>query len=304
MNLTDSLIIDREWLDRDIGEPQVKGLAEVLRVNIEVIDASKLDDEPHLYSARPEVSSPRTGGTVLVETRSKEPSRLLLYREHYYPLFPKGKYPNRRPMPGKDNFGSVGFRKEEFRTNEILSHEDCSPPTRSSDQTEVAPQTRKPAEEEIWDFVSSRQLHPVKKGDIYNLLGTNFKEREVYRSMAADGGLSGQNEESTLNSDQTHQGSTFNVILGKTDYRPSIPKTTSLYGLEAKPSVSKIDTTRNGSLSGWVTGGIGAAAVGLVALAGFCVDYFLSRSRRKAIRRRVPRKRVYSDDSIQVGTKW
>lgn len=60
-------------------------------MDVEVFDANNLLRGPVRYSGHP-----FGGGT------NTEISRILLYREHYYPLFPVGSFPNRGPMSGRD----------------------------------------------------------------------------------------------------------------------------------------------------------------------------------------------------------
>jgi len=61
---------------------------------VEVVDGNNLLRPPVTYNGVPSTTS--------AASDSDDKSRILLYNEHYYPVFPKGSFPNRRPMPGRD----------------------------------------------------------------------------------------------------------------------------------------------------------------------------------------------------------
>lgn len=103
------LIIDGEWLDEHLGEPQLKGFAEALRMKIRVYDARDLDAAPIEFRPEPEYfEDPYQSNSERVRLKkgSKPTAKLLLYREHYYPLFRKGKFPNFGLGKERDNIES------------------------------------------------------------------------------------------------------------------------------------------------------------------------------------------------------
>lgn len=61
---------------------------------MEVVDGNNLLRQPVTYNGVP--------STISGAPDSDDKSWILLYNEHYYPLFPKDSFPNRRPMPGRD----------------------------------------------------------------------------------------------------------------------------------------------------------------------------------------------------------
>ena len=74
------------------GEIIRKAAAEVLRKDIEVWDVNGIEIIPRKYSYQPDFVE----GHFKVESRKDNPIKLLLYQEHYYPLFEKGKFPSAR----------------------------------------------------------------------------------------------------------------------------------------------------------------------------------------------------------------
>jgi len=114
------LISDGEWRDPDVGEPLRKAGAEVLRSNIQVWDSKRLDS-PQLYSFEPQFLDDNE--MPQVQPRKTEPIRLLLYREHYYPLFRKGSFPDNRlehSAAKEQNLRSPQFKESPGAENRVL----------------------------------------------------------------------------------------------------------------------------------------------------------------------------------------
>src|SRR5271154_5772473 len=89
---------DKEWLDEDLGVPQLKGFAEAANVEIEVVDASRLEAAPQIYGPTPEHHAPPNSYDM---SPLKRFLKILLFREHYYPLVEKGSFPNHKLGPKK-----------------------------------------------------------------------------------------------------------------------------------------------------------------------------------------------------------
>lgn len=172
------LIAYGEWTDADLGESKLKGLAEALRVNIEVINWDLVDQGPMLYSAQPDYTPSRRNMPKVyippVRLWSKEPSRLLLYNHHYYPLFPKGRFPNKRPLPGHKGasrfYESFKFSGHNgvpagYDVRKTRSHGTWSAPIPDSDQTHLEPQTRIPPEE-LWELTDTPKSNSVERGNV------------------------------------------------------------------------------------------------------------------------------------------
>jgi hypothetical protein len=81
-------------LNLDTGEAQIKAFAEAFQVPIELTNAENLEEAPRSYQPQP--TSTTAWDPVQIPPASVQPQRILLFAEHYYPLFPKGSFPHRR----------------------------------------------------------------------------------------------------------------------------------------------------------------------------------------------------------------
>lgn len=133
--------------------PQLKGFAEAANVEIEVVDASRLEATPQIYSPTPEHYSPANSYEMSPVTRF---SRILLFREHYYPLVEKGSFPNHKLGPEKTGVQHYGEWQKDFELHEksrdfgnqvntaSLSYPPIIPISPSNGQTQIEEDTPAP----------------------------------------------------------------------------------------------------------------------------------------------------------------
>jgi len=106
-------LLDGDWRDMKTGELQLRAATEALKVNIDFMDGDKLQRvlEKSDRNMKAKVEFLRFGPTpILTNGKTHEPvesrfgrdkaTTLFLWKEHYYPLFPKGRFPNLRNIPG------------------------------------------------------------------------------------------------------------------------------------------------------------------------------------------------------------
>ena len=160
------LTIDGEWRDPDAGEVLRKAAAEVLRSDIKVWDAERLVENPDPYSYRPVFSD---GEAQLfndeempeVKPRRTEPIRLLLYKEHYYPLFPKGSFPNNRLEPGARKAQNWGNHRYIPKEPAIVENRIGTPVERPVGKKEY-----KDPGNALWEMITGKPWTPYQPGQL------------------------------------------------------------------------------------------------------------------------------------------
>lgn len=114
-------LLDKVWRNKATGEVQLKAAAEAMRINIDFIDGDKLEsqlarlDYQNMESENVETKKFRPT-PILMDGTEAEPVEsqfgpdkartVFLWREHYYPLFRKGTFPNLRKIPKHHHVGA------------------------------------------------------------------------------------------------------------------------------------------------------------------------------------------------------
>jgi hypothetical protein len=157
----------------DTGEAQIKAFAEAFQVSIELTNAANLEAGPMSYHPQP--TSVMAEDRVQIPTTSVQTQRILLYHDHYYPLFPKGSFPHRRIFTSPSNIspdtektrielnrdavkkiGKPGSDKldDKVRMHNIPEAVDNPKIIMTKDDFNTV--------DKLWDFVNTQQSSPLK----------------------------------------------------------------------------------------------------------------------------------------------
>jgi hypothetical protein len=153
----------------DTGEAQIKAFAEAFQVPIELTNAAYLEEGPSSYGPEP------NGDPLEIPAALVQPQRILLYEEHYYPLFPKWSFPHRRIFTSQ---ADASPDTEETRI-EVTSHPvkvtDKSDSDKMDDKLQMTdmpevvdnPKIMMTKDDfntvdQLWDFVNTQQSTPPK----------------------------------------------------------------------------------------------------------------------------------------------
>ena len=286
---------DHAWEDLDVGQPQLKGLAEALRLTIEVIDAARLEDPPLVYSPKPSYS-PEQPGRAEINHQPRKTARLMLYNLHYYPLFEKDTFHPRYPLPGKERTRTSEFRSEgAIRASPIPPISPISPCAISPNngQTEIEEEALKPPMDKLWEFVNEKQAISACKPSSNDLLSPEMSSKAPTLAISTKDSKSQDITSLTINDEHT----------GWVDINIKSEQPWSGHSVIVTRPNSSAEVKKNG-IKLWHGAAIGALGVGLVAFGAFVADFIFGRPGRKAAKVARERQIDTSDDDIVVRAKW
>lgn len=283
---------------------QLKAFAEALKLEIEVTDAERLKYPPLVYSPTPAYTIKQPPQSNLFG--SKPTSRLLLYEEHYYPLFPKGRFPNHRLGQWKED----GVQQNYEIQNDVVIHDNIEssvtpvtsstlprvPISPSSGQTQVKVHNAKHPNDELWEYVD-KELFTSPDTDNEPTSNSLITSEMVIRTKSPSIEYVPKDEPSS------REAIPLNNHAG--------PRVGKYIGVETEPRNPSVINIPNAEVNGnglnggkvWAAVGIGALGLGLLTLGGFAMDFLFGSSSRRA-KKEAARKLNSPQDEVLVRARW
>ena len=289
------------------GQLQLKAAAEAYRVNIDFVDGDKLQRELEKPDGgnglKDKVETSRFGPTPIVTYGEAEPveprfgpdkaTTLFLWKEHYYPLFPKGSVPNLRRIPNHHPGAQVASPSSE-----------PSPPLSSGSDTRINDDTGPPTIGKILDTITKHQAslsepRPKGKSEPPPAQGKTESPSEPSSKLPTTNGVRPGKE----HWDPYHDS----LVLYKGKSEPRLEE------LPPQPFKSEMEKGVNSmveqtGMNGWVALGLGAVIATLVTVGGALGFNFWRRRAQSPARneRRARDVNYYSDgdDEFDVRAKW
>ena len=266
------------------GQLQLKAAAEAMRINIDFIDGDKLERELEKAGSdnveKDILNILRFDPTPILMEGEAEPveSRfgpdkavtIFLWREHYYPMFPRGTFPYLRRMPGHHIGAQVASP----------SHSTYSD-TRTSDGVETT----------IGDVLDKITMHQDNIAEYLENRKSKSTSPPLHSPSTTKGVRPGKEHW-----DPHHNSPVF--YTGKT--APPLEE------LPPKPVENGAPPVETTGINGWTALGLGAVVATLTAVAG-AIGW--KRSKRPSKKGRIEKrarnvKYCSDDDGFQVHAEW
>jgi len=291
------------------GELQLKAAAESRKVNIDFIDGDKLQRElekpdggngrkDKVETLRFEPTPMLTHGEAdPVESRfgPNEAVTLFLWKEHYYPLFRKGSFPNMRKIPSPH----PGLQVAQVASPST----EPSPPLSSGSDTRINDDAGPPKISKVLETIAKHQAalsepRPKRKSKPLPEQPKNQPPSEAPSKLPTTNGVRPVKE----HWDPYHDS--LVLYKGKTEPQlEELPPQPFKSGVE-KGVTSPVEQT---GMNGWVAMGLGAVVATLVTVAGALGLKFWRRNQSPPRNERRARDVNYysdGDDEFDGRAKW
>jgi len=291
----------------ETGQLQLKAAAEAFRVNIDFVDGDKLQrdlEKPDGGNVlKDKVETWRFGPTPLLTDGEAEPveprfgpdkaTTLFLWKDHYYPLFPKGSLPNFRRIPNHPPEAQVASPSSE-----------PAPPLSSGSDTRINDDAGLPTIGKMLDTITKHQAslsepRPKGKSEPPPAQGKTKSPSEPSSKLPTTNGVRPSKE----HWDPYHDS--LVLYKGKSETRlEELPPQPFKNDME-KGVNSMVEQT---GMNGWMALGLGAVVATLVAVGGALgLNFWRRRAQSASQNERKARDVNYysdGDDEFDVRAKW